>query len=872
MPSGFLRPMGNGAMALVRGILGSLLTICLATTCLATVAIAAAPKMPEMRLSKAQSDFFEQKIRPVLVHQCYQCHSGDPATAKGHLVLDTREGTRKGGDSGPAVVPMRARDSLLIEAIRYEEREMPPKQKLADDVIDDFVRWVEMGAPDPRVGKGANPQNKIDIAEAKKRFWAFQPPKAATAPPVKNSAWPQTAIDRFVLAKLEKEHLKPVADADRMTLLRRVTFDLTGLPPTPEEMDAFISDKSPTAFATVVNRLLASPRFGERWGRHWLDVARYAESTGKERNLPYRYAWRYRDYVIDAFNNGKPYDRFIVEQLAGDLVQPKDDKSAAERDKLLIATGFLAIGPKGVDVGRPEQFLMDQVDDQIDVTTRAFLGMTVACARCHDHKFDPIPTTDYYSLAGIFRSTLTYSGVTNGRNYAADLRLLALTDTAKQVAVTAEQAKAEQARKREIEKVEGQLADLRKVQRQGPPKPFSPKQGKGGANQKQGKGKQQARSTAAPIIAMPKMDPKDLRKEIKELETHLAELETTPSVYGNMVMGVRDAESPTDCNVLERGELQNKGKEVPRGVLTVLKTAQTPAIAPRHSGRLQMAHWIASEENPLTARVMVNRVWEHLFGQGLVDTVDNFGALGNEPSHPELLDALAVQFMADKWSVKRLIRSIVLSRVYQLSSEHNADNFEKDPANKYLWRMERRRLDAEEIRDAILMASGELQLARPEGSAVMELTNKQMFGPRNLKQESNVRSVYLPILRGIVPESLQVFDMADPSLIVGKRDVTTVPTQALYLMNNPFILKQAEHMARRVLDREGLDQAGRINLAYLLALGRMPSEGERGKIGSFLADYRKSLETAGHKGNANLAAWTSVCQTLFATGQFRYLY
>ncbi len=336
----------------------------------------AAPPAAEQRPTKEGADFFENRIRPVLVHNCYECHSGDPAKAKAHLVLDTHDGLRKGGDSGAPVVVGHANDSLLIEAIRYEGLEMPPKGKLSDETIDDFVTWVEMGAPDPRSGKAAHPKDKVDLAEAR-RYWAFQPPKAPPVPQLKDPSWPLGPLDALVRARQEQAGVNPVADADRTTLIRRVTFDLTGLPPSPEEIDAFVADKSSGALETVVDRLLASPHFGERWGRHWLDVVRYGESTGKDRNLPYRYAWRYRDYVIDAFNQGKPFDRFIVEQLAGDLLPAKD---AAQRDTLLVATGFLAIGPKGVNVKKPEQFRMDQIDDQVDVTTRAFLGLTVACA------------------------------------------------------------------------------------------------------------------------------------------------------------------------------------------------------------------------------------------------------------------------------------------------------------------------------------------------------------------------------------------------------------------------------------------------------------------------------------------------------------
>jgi len=814
------------------------------------------PRVAEARPTKDGVDFFENKIRPVLVHQCYKCHSGDVAKAKGHFVLDTHDGLRKGGDSGEVISPRHPEKSLLIEAIKYQGLEMPPGEKLSDELIADFEKWVEMGAPDPRVGKAAKAKNKIDLAEAR-RYWAFKHPVASPSPSVQNQAWPLTDIDRHILARLERENLKPAGDAELTTLIRRLTFDLTGLPPSPEEIDAFVNDSSPGGLSRVVDRLLDSPRFGERWGRHWLDVVRYAESTGKERNLPYRYAWRYRDYVIDSFNADKPYDKFIVEQLAGDLIRP-NPKDRNHRE-LMIATSFLAIGPKSAATKNGEQLQMDVIDDQIDVTGRAFLGITIACARCHDHKFDPIPQTDYYAIAGIFHSTDTFSGIKPGRKTVAEERLLQLPEDRK--SAKPELSKEEKEHRQEIASVQGQLENLHAIQKMA---------GKNKANPNGAKGKKAAGGN--------KVDMRDLREEIKKLEDRLDELEGESTASKNLTMGVREG-VPSNIPLLVRGELKEKGPEVPRGVLTVLKTAQTAHFDERRSGRLELANWIADKSNPLTARVMVNRVWAHLFGEGLVDTVDNFGALGDEPSHPELLDLLAVQFMQQRWSVKKLIRSMVLSHVYQLSSDHDDENYEKDPGDKFLWRMPRRRLDAEEIRDAMLMASGQLDLERPEGSPVMDLSNRIIgggkgkgMGMEEIRKPSRVRSVYLPILRGLVPEMLHTFDVADPSLIVGKRDVTTVPTQALFLMNNPVVLKQSEELAKRVLKTDGLDQNGKIDLAWRLVLGRVATESERAEVRYYIEDYRKSFAESKQSGNPQLAAWTSFCQTLFQSGLFRYVY
>jgi hypothetical protein len=808
----------------------------------------AAPKPAEMHPTKSGAEFFEKQIRPILVHNCYECHSGDPKKAKGHFVLDTREGLRKGGVSGSVINPGHPDQSLLIEAVRYESLEMPPKAKLPDELVEKLVQWVEMGAPDPRAGKAVRPGGKMDLAQARK-FWAFQPPKAVAPPTVRDSSWPITDIDRFIRARQEPEKLKPVADADRITLIRRVTFDLTGLPPTVAEIDAFVNDKSEQPIAVVVDRLLASPRFGERWGRHWLDVVRYGESTGKELNLPYRYAWRYRNYVIDAMNADKPYDRFVVEQLAGDMVPAK---TTAQRDHLLVATGFLSLGPKSV-AQNPEQFRYDVIDDQIDVTGRAFLGMTIACARCHDHKYDPIPTTDYYAMAGIFHSTETMAGVQAGRRVVDEAKLIRLAEGGGSPSAE------DTTRRREITQLERKIEHLRELLR------------RPAARGVQRKGiAKVARSAPAPQIG----DPKQIREEIKTLEERLVKVATVPSSTHDLALGVREG-APGNSPVLNRGAIQDKGPEVPRGILTVLRTPES-RVAPRHSGRLVLGHWIASKTNPLTARVMVNRVWQHLFGQGLVTTVDNFGALGEEPSHPELLDTLAVRFMnEDWWSLKKLIRSIVLSRVYRLSSAHNAEDYAIDPSNRFRWRMEPRRLDAEEIRDAVLAASGQLDLKRPEGSPVLELDNgivRPGKALQDLRKPTNHRSVYLPIVRGHLPEMLQVFDAPDPSLIVGQRDVTTVAPQALFMMNNPFAITQAHQMARRVLGASGLNQDARIDLACRLALGRVATDSERSEINRYLASYHKSVEAAAAKGNPLVTAWASFCQTLFASGEFRYVY
>ncbi len=801
-------------------------------------------------------EFFEKKIRPLFVQHCYECHSSKSKSVKGGLLVDTREGIRQGGESGAAVVPGDTEESLLIEAIKYEGLEMPPKGKLPEAAIADIVKWVKMGAPDPRAGKAPTVKKEINI-EAGKQFWAFQPPKATQPPQVKNKAWPQTDLDRFVLAALEAKGIKPVGDADRRTWIRRASLDLTGLPPTVDEVDAFLSDKTSRAYEMVVDRLLASPQFGERWGRHWLDVARYAESTGKERNIPYPYAWRYRDWVIDAVNADKPYDRFLQEQVAGDLLPAEADD---ERNALLVATGFLALGPKGVNERVALQYTMDEVDEQIDVVGRAVLGTTISCARCHDHKFDPIPSSDYYALAGIFKSTQVYAGVTRGsRNWdQKSLLKLAGPEQPAEARPEAEPApalegkagKQEKKVRQELKIAQEELAEIRTKVAE--------------ANKKEKKALQDLKKRY-----------KELTERVTEIEARLAGNDAAAGEGADVAMAVREAKSPEDCRICIRGEVDDLGPAVPRGFVQVLLTSEAPKIDAKHSGRLQLAEWLTSRQNPLTARVMVNRIWQHLFGMGIVDTADNFGELGGRPSHPELLDHLAVKFMEQGWSVKRAIRDIVLSRTYQLSSQHNEQSYNVDPDNRLVWRATRRRLDAEVIRDSVLASSGQLDRDRPEGSLVLKLGNGEIgrnVKTNSLHQASNVRSIYLPLPRGVVPEMLSVFDVADPSLVVSQREVTTVATQALYMMNSSFMMEHSLRMAERVL-ADSSDDAVRADLAYQHALARPATDTERQRVLAFVSQYQDSLEAEGAKADeARRSAWSSVCQAIFASAEFRYVY
>jgi cytochrome c553 len=767
-------------------------------------------------------EFFEKNIRPVLVTECYSCHSADAKEIEAGFTLDTRDGIRKGGDRGPAVVPGSPRRSLLIAALRHtDDLEMPPEKKLSDNVIANFERWISMGAPDPRDGVAkAVARPEIDI-EAGREFWSFQPPTKAAPPAVKDAAWPKSEIDRYLLAQLEAKGLKPAADADPRSLLRRVYFDLIGLPPTPETVDAFVKDHAAdpqTALAGVIDTLLDSPRFGERWGRHWLDVARFAESTGQSSNVAFPHAWRYRDWVIDSLCADKPYDQFIREQIAGDLLKSRDDD---ERAEFLTATGFLAIGPKSLNERNPRQFRMDLADEQLDATFQVFQALTVACARCHDHKFDPIPQTDYYAVAGIFLSTESCYGTIRQiqSNHPSDLVPLP-----RSADVTMPLGKLTDARRKSIE-------DQIQAQRD----------------------------------SMAELTSRDNFIRRIFISSRIAQLESELDLYDAegtprpLAMGVAEALLTSDSPVYVRGEIDQPGPRVRRGFPQVL-TAEQPQIRPGTSGRRELAEWIASAENPLTARVMANRVWLHLFGRGIVSTPDNFGASGLPPSHPELLDYLALSLIDNGWSVKGLIRQIMLSRAYQLSTEFDERNFEADPDNVLVWRMPVQRLEAEAIRDTMLKLSGRLDFNRPQGSLVAT-GGEGNIGFR-LRGDPSMfdahRTVYLPIVRDQLPEVLSLFDFPDPSLIIGQRSTTTIPAQSLFMLNNQFVIRQAEGMASGLLGMG--DDVERIKQAYRLCFSREPTDTEINNALAFVEDYGRT--------HAGRTTWSAFCQAMFASAEF----
>ncbi|MDA1230415.1 MAG: PSD1 and planctomycete cytochrome C domain-containing protein, partial [Planctomycetota bacterium] len=648
--------------------LSAVLALCLAGTATAD------EKSPEPTAEGIK--FFEAKIRPVLIEQCYRCHSSEGQGVRGGLSVDSREALLAGGESGPAIVPGDLDESLLWNAINHRDFSMPPKVKLPAETLADFRQWIEMGAPDPRGATGTVVKSRVteeDIVNGK-QFWSFKPPVKPAIPEA--TKWASSKIDALVEQQYAVHQLTPAADTDAYSLLRRLHLDLTGLPPSPNAMKQFAEawELNPEqAISSEVNRMLDTPQYGERWARHWLDVARYAESAGKEVDLSFPNAWRYRDYVIDAFNNDKPYDQFVREQVAGDLLPAKTD---AEWSDHLIATGFLALGPKALIEQNPRQFQADLIDEQIDVTTRVFMGVSVACARCHDHKFDPIPQTDYYALAGIFQSTETlYGGVRSQRNrQPSNLIILPIDSPNPSDKPITKQELAEFTKRRD--ELEKEAIEARRA-----------------ARQPQTNGTDPGRTIRNQFA---------LDQQAAQLTNRINSVDENGKPL-TVCMGVQALEKPRNARVLVRGEIDQPAQEVARGFVQVLNSTQA-TIAPASTGRLELAKWMTSPEHPLTARVMVNRIWQHLMGSAIVREPENFGASGPGPSNAELLDHLAVSFVESGWSIKSVIREITTSRVYRLSSKFDQNRFEKDPDNIHFARANPRRVDAEAIRDGMLAA------------------------------------------------------------------------------------------------------------------------------------------------------------------------
>ena len=934
-------------------------------------------------LTQERALFFEEHIRPVLIEHCERCHGLAGDAPKGGLRVDSRDGLLAGGDTSAAVVPGRPDQSLILEALRYESLEMPPSGKLPEHILDNFEEWIRQGAFDPRVSDApVAAARRVDI-DAGRKFWSFQPVIDYDPPAVEQTQWPVSDLDRFILARLESNGLKPVADASPSVWLRRVTFDLIGLPPSRKDILSFLEDPSPLAREQVVDALLSSPHFGERWGKHWLDVARFAESSGGGRSMVFNDAWRYRDYCISSFNEDKGIDAFIVEQIAGDLLA---HKSKQEEEDHLVATGYLMLGAHNYEEQDKQHLEMDVIDEQIDSIGKGLLGLTLGCVRCHDHKFDPIPTRDYYALAGIFRSTETL--VHNNVSRWTERTLPFDADVAEALSlhegqVSLVESQLMMARERlgmldpsnsddgkpiPIEALPGIVLDDTDCQLIGEWKqsrftktyigrgyitdqnkekglktatflPAFPMEGEYEVRLAYTPGDNRASNVPVSmltldgevehVVDMTKTPPIDGRfvslgihrfdesnqwfvlisntgtrgyvivdgvqflpasiipqgssiandaketsedariaskEDVKALEKKLRGLKKSAPVVPK-AMAVQEAEVVQDCHICIRGEVHNQGAAVPRGFIQVVTDESDPAIPATSSGRRELAAWIAADKHPLTTRVYVNRIWHHLFGRGIVQTVDNFGTRGERPSHPELLDFLARRFAKSGWSTKSVIRDIVLSRTYGLSTQRDDVAAVHDPENTLLWRMNVRRLDAESMRDAMLVVSGEIDLGIGgpciQGSGA---ENKGSTKPTEytFEFEDVRRSIYTPVFRNRRLELFEIFDGADPNQVHGQRNVSTVSTQALLMLNSPFVMNRARAAAKHLLGTQEVSQEERLRHVYLSALGRLPYATEWEHLQQVTSKV-SAVDTS------QIEIWSQIYQALFASIDFRYV-
>ena len=897
---------------------------------------------------EAKIAFFEKNVRPILIKRCYECHSVESGKSKGGLLIDSLEAILKGGDNGPALVAGNPDKSHLIESVRYENQDlqMPPKGAIPAAEVKTLEEWVKMGAPDPRAAVATTQHavpRVIDLKEGAKH-WAFRPiaippvPKADVANP----------IDAFISEKLAEENLKLAAPADKRTLIRRATFDLTGLPPTPQEVDDFLTDNAPDAYAKVVDRLLRSPQYGEKWGRHWLDVARYSDSNGLDENIALGTAWRYRDYVVNAINADKPFDQFLTEQIAGDLLEAKD---LAERREHVTATAFLNLGAKVLAEPDKEKLTMDVVDEQIDVMGRAFMGLTLGCARCHDHKFDPVPTEDYYALAAIFKSTQSFSADRIGAlSTAYEAPMGSLDDFAaiksserilkdQRAAVSKAESAAITALRKEVREhaVEYLMAaaklpvapTLSQVRPVAEPlglrphillncrvylaanetlpffKPWHDALNKTGDVQSL-RGYYTAIFTAAEKI---KPDPK-VKTEDSLLHQARAALDAPagflalppepiilfPKDVAETVRALKDTMMATESNLPDlpttlavsdstkilkelpvhiRGSHLALGKPVPRGFIQVAQASlkSKPQFPANQSGRLELARWLASPEHPLTSRVIANRIWSWHFRQGIVPTTDNFGLLGQQPTHPALLDWLARWFTTNGWSLKDMHRLIMSSRTYQQSSATSALGYAADPEDLLLHHFPVRRLEAEEIRDALLQVAGSLDTTI--GGKTIPRRNREFVFNHTSKDftsyDSTRRALYLPIIRNNLYDLFQQFDYPDPSTSTGLRYSSVVSPQALLLMNSDLATDAAQNFATRLF-KISPDKEARLRAAYLLAFAREATAEDLRRSENYLTAADASLNsTQQDSTKREHQTWSLLCQALMMSNEFIYL-
>jgi mono/diheme cytochrome c family protein len=825
----------------------------------------------------AKTSLYTQSIAPLLEAKCLRCHG--PEKQQGALRLDQKASALKGGESGEAtLVPGRADQSELYRRITATDPAlaMPPgKDRLTPAEIALLKQWIDEGAHWPEAGEtAAAPRLDYQFSDQERAFWAFQPLRESPLPPVWNTGWATGPIDRWLLSRLEKEGLRPSPEADRLTLLRRLRVDLTGLLPTPQELAAWQADSSPEAYARLVEHLLASPEFGERWGRHWLDITYYADTTGVGRRTPLRDAWRYRDYVIETFNTDRSIAQFVREQIAGDLLPAA---SEAERLRQQTGTAYLVLGPWDFSVLDKLQMQMDMVDLQIDLVGRSLLGLSIGCARCHDHKFDPIPTRDYYALAGIFRSTNILrkgGGDWDRHQRTEDISLGARDHWADELeaweGLTTDLAQQQQAGRDQQAAIKKRIEELK-----APP-----------AAAATGTGETAAANPPALSDAQ-QQELRGLEQQVKEIESQVARtrrVEAHQKMLRPRLAGVyaaRDLEEPADAQVNLRGNVRALGPAIPRGVLQILPVPAPGPIPAQHSGRLQLADWLVSDANPLTPRVFANRVWHHLFGVGLVPTVDNFGSRGDRPSHPELLDYLALRLVRSGWSAKSLVREIVLSRAYQQASHSHAGGLAADPGNRLLWRMNPRRLEAEAIRDAILQSTRALD--RQPGGPTLPLTVENLFENAIpfIEDHSQVpegifhrRAVYLPVLRGSQLNALDIlplFDFADPDQVVGARTTTNVPLQTLFLLNSGFVQTESRRLAQVLLADERQTNADRIRALSLQLFSRPATAAEIEEAWEILDRLEADFGSVKPKvADPRLEAWARYIQALLVSAEFLY--
>ncbi|MEZ6118146.1 MAG: PSD1 and planctomycete cytochrome C domain-containing protein [Pirellulaceae bacterium] len=909
------------------------------------------PDFVQTEFTASDLEFFEKQVRPLLLARCLECHSQDEQS--GGLSLESRSQILAGGDSGPAVDLENLDNSLLLKAIQYsqEELQMPPDNKLPEAEIETLTQWVQRRLPDPRLATlAAESTSPTGMSvEDGRNFWAFQPVSKSPLPAVESAAWIQTPVDAFVLRQLEVRNLQPAPRADEATLIRRLSFDLTGLPPTPDEVHQFVHDSSPHAYAALVERLLASPQYGVRWGRHWLDVARYADSNGLDENIAYGNAWRYRDYVIQAFNQDKPYHHFVLEQLAGDLLPYANQQTQT-------ATGFLALGAKVLAEPDMDKLVMDTIDEQIDSTGKAFMGLSLGCARCHDHKFDPISQQDYYALAAIFKGTRTFSDERFGaikywyeHSFTSPPEQEQLTQVNAKIAAAkneANQFKAaamakirQQAEQHAAEYLaaaakfspQDSLADVATIAEQhglharilfhcrshienqqhhpfystwhqSSQDPNRIRQHYAGLFAQVDTAWQtalqanpqtdhlvddalelvrQERLNRAGFLVVPPQpefafDDKTLSEYHRLLED--ARILESSAMDASAAMGVCDGLPCESIRVHIRGSHLNLGEPVERNFPAVMRPdSQANTIFPQHqSGRLELAQWLASTSHPLTARVMVNRIWGWHFGQPLVTTTENFGVLGQRPSHPELLDWLAHHFMQSGWSIKQLHRQIVHSNTYQMASSHphSATADAADAENRLLWKFPLQRMDAEQIRDSVLAVSNRLNLQL--GGKTVPLRNRQfVFDHTSIdhtRYDSVRRTAYLPIIRNNLYSLFEQFDFPDPTMATGQRHTTTVAPQSLLMLNSDLMLQSAESLSQYLLTNFDNDSP-RIEQLFQRLFARNATDTELQMCQRFLHEQTRMglINATTVDGTVEQQAWTLLTQSLLATNDFLYI-